>query len=108
MLHFADAARRGKDVRVVVELQARFDERRDAEWAQALETAGARVMQAPAGLKVHAKMLLVERRAAGDPRRYAHVSSGNYNASTATIYTDLALMTCDDTLRATSPSCSPS
>jgi polyphosphate kinase len=92
-------------VRVVVELKARFDERRNAEWAQALEAAGARVIHAPAGLKVHAKMLLIERREgngvrreANRLRRYAHVSSGNYNASTAAIYTDLALMTCDEAI----------
>ena len=93
-----EAARRGKDVRVIVELKARFDERRNAEWSQALDAAGARVIHAPAGLKVHAKMLLVERSEGNDVRRYAHVSSGNYNASTATIYTDLALMTCDETI----------
>ena len=91
-----DAARRGKAVRVVVELKARFDERRNAEWAQALHAAGARVIHAPAGLKVHAKMLLIERREKHGVRRYAHVSSGNYNTATATIYTDLALMTCDE------------
>jgi polyphosphate kinase len=109
-----DAARRGKDVRAVVELKARFDERRNAEWAQALEAAGARVMHAPAALKVHAKMLLIERREGSSVRRegsgvrreahrlrrYAHVSSGNYNTSTATTYTDFALMTCDETIAA--------
>ena len=99
------AAHRGKDVRVVVELKARFDERRNAEWSQALATAGARVIHAPAGLKVHAKMLLIERREGSSVRRqskrlrrYAHISSGNYNTSTSTIYTDLALMTCDETI----------
>ena len=95
-----DAARRGKDVRVVVELKARFDERRNAEWSLALKAAGARVVHAPARLKVHAKMLLIERREGANVRRYAHVSSGNYNSITSTVYTDLALMTCDETITA--------
>jgi polyphosphate kinase len=93
-----DAARRGKDVRVVVELKARFDERRNAEWSLTLKAAGARVIHAPARLKVHAKMLLVERRESSRLRRYVHVSSGNYSAFTSTVYTDLGLMTCDDTV----------
>ena len=95
-----DAARRGKDVRVVVELKARFDERRNAEWSLTLEAAGARVIHAPARLKVHAKMLLIERREGANVRRYAHLSSGNYNSLTSTVYTDLALMTCDETITA--------
>ena len=93
-----EAAHRGKRVRVVVELKARFDERRNAEWARALKAAGALVIHAPAGLKVHAKMLLVERREGSRLRRYAHMSSGNYNSFTATVYTDVALMTCDESV----------
>jgi len=93
-----DAARRGKRVRVVVELKARFDERWNAEWARALTAAGAQVIHAPAGLKVHAKMLVIERREGSRIRRYAHLSSGNYSSFTTTVYTDLALMTCDDSI----------
>jgi polyphosphate kinase len=93
-----DAARRGKRVRVVVELKARFDERWNAEWARALITAGAQVIHAPAGLKVHAKMLVIERREANRIRRYAHLSSGNYSSFTTMVYTDLALMTCDESI----------
>ncbi len=91
-----DAARRGKHVRVVVELKARFDERWNAEWARALKAAGAQVIHAPAGLKVHAKMLMIERREGNRVRRYAHLSTGNYSSFTTTVYTDLALMTCDE------------
>ena len=93
-----DAARRGKHVRVIVELKARFDERHNAEWARALNAAGAQVIHAPAGLKVHAKMLLIGRREGTHLRRYAHVSTGNYSAFTSMVYTDLGLMTCDETI----------
>ena len=95
-----DAARRGKRVRVVIELKARFDERWNAEWARALKAAGAQIIHAPAGLKVHAKMLVIERREGNRVRRYAHVSTGNYSAFTAMVYTDLALMTCDESITA--------
>jgi polyphosphate kinase len=95
-----DAARRGKRVRVVVELKARFDERWNAEWARALTAAGAQVIHAPAGLKVHAKMLVIERREGHRIRRYAHLSSGNYSSFTTMVYTDLALMTCDESITA--------
>jgi len=93
-----DAARRGKHVRAIVELKARFDERRNAEWARTLKAAGAQVVHAPAGLKVHAKMLLIGRREGNQLRRYAHVSSGNYSSFTSMVYTDFALMTCDETM----------
>src|SRR5262245_1097945 len=95
-----EAARGGKRVRVVVELKARFDERWNAEWARALRAAGAQVIHAPAGLKVHAKMLLVERREGNCLRRYVHASSGNYSSFTTTVYTDLALLTCDESIAA--------
>jgi polyphosphate kinase len=95
-----DAARRGKRVRVVVELKARFDERINAEWARALHAAGAQVLHAPAGLKVHAKMLAIARREDRRLRRYAHVSSGNYSSFTSMVYTDLALLTCDESITA--------
>ena len=91
-----DAARRGRRVRVLIELAARLDERRNAKWWTVLEQAGAKVFAAPAaGLKVHAKMALIVRHESGQLRRYAHLSSGNYNAFTAGLYTDLALLTCD-------------
>jgi polyphosphate kinase len=93
-----DAARRGKHVRVVVELKARFDELWNAEWARALKAAGAQVIHAPAGLKVHAKMLVIERREGNRLRRYAHLSTGNYSSFTAMVYTDLAVMTCDESI----------
>jgi len=95
-----EAARGGKRVRVVVELKARFDERWNAEWARALRGAGAEVIHAPAGLKVHAKMLLVERREGNCLRRYVHASSGNYSSFTTMVYTDLALLTCDESIAA--------
>ena len=95
-----DAARRGKRVRAVIELKARFDERWNAEWARALKAAGAHVIHAPAGLKVHAKMLVIERRESNRVRRYAHLSSGNYSSFTAMVYTDLGLMTCDESVTA--------
>jgi polyphosphate kinase len=95
-----DAAERGKQVRVVVELKARFDERRNAEWARALKVAGAQVIHAPAGLKVHAKMAVVSRREGTALRPYVHVSTGNYNAFTSTVYTDFSLLTCDEAIAA--------
>ena len=91
-----DAVRRGKQVRVLVELNARLDEHRNVNWWRMLGQAGASVFPSPAGLKVHAKMALIERHEAGRLRRYAHLSSGNYNAFTARAYTDIALLTCDD------------
>jgi polyphosphate kinase len=95
-----DAARRGKDVRVIVELKARFDERHNAEWARTLTAAGAKVVHAPAGLKVHAKLILIERREGSRLRRYAHVSTGNYSSVTSQVYTDFGLLTCDDAMTA--------
>jgi polyphosphate kinase len=92
------AAQRGKQVRVVVELKARFDERRNAEWAFELRAAGAQVIHAPAGLKVHAKTLLIVRREDDRLMRYAHVSTGNYSSFTSMVYTDFGLMTCNETI----------
>lgn len=91
-----EAARHGKHVRAVIELSARFDEARNAAWARRLSEAGVHVFFAPHGLKVHAKMSLVERHEGDGVRRYVHISSGNYNAFTATAYTDVALLTCRD------------
>lgn len=90
------AAARGKDVSVFVELKARFDEALNIGWAHDLQAAGIHVMTGLATLKTHAKIALVVRRVGGRTRRYAHVSSGNYNADTARAYTDLGLFTADD------------
>src|SRR5690349_2148258 len=92
------AAAAGKDVSVFVELKARFDEELNIGWAQSLEAAGIHVITGLATLKIHAKIALVVRRAGGGSRtrRYAHVGSGNYNADTARLYTDVGLFTADE------------
>ncbi len=93
------AARNGKQVAVLVELKARFDEERNITWASRLEQAGAIVIYGIARLKVHAKAALVVRREEeGVVRRYLHLSTGNYNERTARLYADLSLFTADDDL----------
>jgi len=91
----ARAAENGKQVTVLVELKARFDESRNIDWARRLEDAGCHVIYGIAGLKTHAKMLLVMRREASGIRRYVHMATGNYNERTARLYSDVGLMTSD-------------
>jgi polyphosphate kinase len=93
-----EAVRRGKEVTVVVELKARFDEEANINWAEMLESIGAQVVYGVVGLKTHAKMLLVTRREGHVLRRYGHLSTGNYNARTARLYTDIAHITADSAI----------
>ncbi len=90
-----EANRNGKQVAVLVELKARFDEESNIEWARALEAEGVHVVYGLVGLKIHAKVALVVRREGDTMRRYVHMSTGNYNTVTAHLYTDLGLFTSD-------------
>ncbi len=94
------AAERGKQVAVLIELQARFDEENNIIWAQRLEDVGVHVSYGVAGLKTHAKVMLVVRREGDQIRRYVHIGTGNYNAKTARLYTDFGLLSCDPDLGA--------
>ncbi len=93
-----EAAERGKQVTVLVELMARFDEQSNIHWARSLEEAGAHVIYGIRGLKTHAKICLVVRRGRQGIRRYAHLGTGNYNDRTARLYTDVGLLTSDAVL----------
>ncbi|GMV28683.1 MAG: polyphosphate kinase [Rhodanobacteraceae bacterium] len=93
--HLIEAARNGKDVTVVVELRARFDEEANIRLANRLQEAGVQVVYGVVGYKTHAKMLLIVRREQGRLRRYVHLSTGNYHQITSKLYTDFGLMTAD-------------
>lgn len=92
----AKAAENGKQVTVLVELKARFDEENNIVWARMLERAGCHVIYGLVGLKTHSKITLVVRKEADGIRRYVHMSTGNYNDSTAKLYTDVGMFTCSE------------
>jgi polyphosphate kinase len=91
-----DAAERGKQVAVLVEVKARFDEANNIEWGRMLEESGVHVAYGLVGLKTHAKVTLVIRQENNEPRAYCHIGTGNYNSKTARLYTDMGLLTCDE------------
>ncbi len=96
--YLCDAARNGKQVAVVVELKARFDEAANIQFASRLEEYGIHVTYGVLGLKTHSKVIQVVRQDYNGLRRYAHIGTGNYHPGTARVYADLGLLTCDDTI----------
>ena len=94
----AKAAEMGKQVTVLVELKARFDEENNIVWARKLEKAGCHVIYGLVGLKTHSKITLVVRKEDEEIKRYVHLGTGNYNDSTAKLYTDMGLFTCDEAI----------
>lgn len=95
-----DAAENGKQVAVIIELQARFDEQNNIEWARTLESFGIHVAYGLPGLKTHAKTAMVVRREPDGIRRYVHIGTGNYNSRTARLYTDIGVLTCSPSIGA--------
>ncbi len=94
----SEAARNGKEVTVVIELRARFDEKENIQFASKLQEAGAVVVYGVMGYKTHAKMLLIVRREGGKLKRYAHLGTGNYHRKTSLVYTDYGLLTSDEVM----------
>ena len=94
--YLIEAAERNKQVAVLVELKARFDEENNIFWAKELEKVGVHVVYGLVGLKTHAKMTLVVRKESDGVKKYVHMSTGNYNSTTAKLYTDLGMFTCND------------
>lgn len=95
-----EAAERGKQVAVLVELKVRFDEESNIGWARALEQAGVHVVYGLVGLKTHCKVTMVARQEGVGIRRYLHLATGNYNAVTSCIYEDFGMFTCDEDMGA--------
>ncbi|MFM2376824.1 MAG: hypothetical protein RLZZ165_1921 [Bacteroidota bacterium] len=93
-----EATAKGKQVTALIELKARFDEETNIVWAKELENVGANVIYGLLGLKTHCKLLMVVRQEEGQIRRYVHMSTGNYNARTSRIYTDIGIMTADESI----------
>ncbi|MEQ8324622.1 MAG: polyphosphate kinase 1 [Vicingaceae bacterium] len=93
-----NAAKNGKNVTVVIELQARFDEENNISWARLLQEEGVRVIFGIPGLKVHSKLILIKEKVGNSTVLYAHVGTGNFHEGTARVYTDMSLLTCDKTV----------